>query len=296
MPAKKVALFIWDEEARYISSRNSFIDQLKREGFKAPGITFTIEVANGNKVTAAKIARRLSQEKPDLIATFGTSATLAVGKEIADIPIIFAQVYNPVESKIAKSWESSGNNMTGASAMVPMARLLEIATRLKPIQELGVIYTPGELNSEAQRRALEAVQKDFHIHVLPILLNSKEEIPQIMPFAIQKTDVLYLSGSGVAVQAASAIAAAAAQNKIVTITHIDDSVTAGILLGVCVDADEIGRQAAKKAAAVLRGAAPSSIEISRPRHLKVLLNRKTAQAMHFDVPKPFLQYVTQEIR
>jgi len=59
-----------------------------------------------------------------MILVVGTSAAVALAKDVKDVPIVFSMVYDPVDSKIAGDWKSSGNNTTGASPKVPMARLV----------------------------------------------------------------------------------------------------------------------------------------------------------------------------
>ncbi len=49
------------------------------------------------------------------------------------------------------------------------------------------------------------------------------------------------------------------KGKVVTITHLDDLVENGVLLGVCANSYLVGRLAGEKAVKILKGAKPSSI-------------------------------------
>lgn len=79
----------------------------------------------------------------------------------------------------------------------------------------------------------------------------------------------------------------------ITLTHIDDLLDRGVLLGVCADSYELGRLAGKKAAKVLRGANPSSVPIEHLKKLQVTINMRTANAGGFRLPPAFMKSATR---
>ena len=111
---RKIGVLMFSEEARYIEAEKGIKDKLREGGFGEPKTTFIVEQADGNKARAAELVQKFAAEKLDLIITLGTSATVAVSREIKDVPIVFSVVYDPVEAGIAKDWKSSGNNTTGS--------------------------------------------------------------------------------------------------------------------------------------------------------------------------------------
>ena len=150
--AKKIGVLAFSEQPRYLEAIRGIMDKLKEAGLGEPQYEFMIENAKANKAVAAELVNKFATEKIDLIFTIGTHATLAVMQKIKDIPIVFTQVYDPVEAGIAKDWQSSGNNTTGASTKIPMSKLMDSLKLYKPVKSLAVLYTPGEKNSEAQLR------------------------------------------------------------------------------------------------------------------------------------------------
>ncbi len=113
---KRIGLFLFSEEARYIQATKGIKDKLREGGFGEKNATFTVANANANKARAAELVRQFEATKLDLIITLGTSSTVPVGREIKDVPIVFGVVYDPVEAGIVKAWKSSGNNATGVSS------------------------------------------------------------------------------------------------------------------------------------------------------------------------------------
>ncbi len=292
---KRIGILTFSEEVRYNESRNGIIDRLKKDGFGEPAVQYTIENAGGSKARAAELVRKFAAEKMDLIITIGTSATIAAAKEIEDVPIVFSTVYDPVEAGIARDWKSSGNNTTGSSTRLSMSKLVDSLKEFVPVKKLIVLYTPGEKNSEAQLRELQGLQSTSQIKVIPIILTKKEEVARTLSEVLPAADAMYLTGSSVIGETVPIIVDKANKTKMVTITHLDDLVNKGALLGICPNSYEVGRLAGKKAVQILKGAKPSSIPIEPEKKLDFILNMKTAKAGRFQIPPSFLKKVTKTV-
>jgi putative ABC transport system substrate-binding protein len=83
--------------------------------------------------------------------------------------------------------------------------------------------------------------------------------------------------------------------KLITVTHLQERVEKGVLLGVCADSYNVGLLAGKMAEKVLRGAKPSAIPIGTLKQFDVILNMKTAKAGQFQMPPAFMKTVTKTI-
>lgn len=291
----KIGILIWSEESRYVEANQGFMEQLKKDGFSDAQVDFTIENANGSKVKAAELAQKFASRRMDMVVAIGASAAIAVAKEIKDVPVVLNYVYDPVDAKIAQSWQSSGNNTTGTSPKYPMSKLVSYLKQLAPVKKIAVLYTSGEKNSEAQLKEFLAIQEDSQIKVVPVDLSRKEDVTLTIPDVCQRVDAIYLSGSNIVSQTAPVIVDIATKAKVITVTHLEDLVTKGVLLGVYADPLAVGHLAGKKAEKILKGAKPSTIPIESVKELEIVLNMKTAKASRIDVPPPFLKTVTRVI-
>jgi putative ABC transport system substrate-binding protein len=292
---KRIGVLMFGEEVRYHENKNGILDQLKEGGFGEPKVKYIMENAEGSKAKAAELVRKFAAAKLDLIITIGTSATIAVTKEIKDVPIVFCMASNPLEAGIARAWKSSGNNTTGASPRVPMTKLVNSLKKLAPVKRLAVLYTPGEKQTEIQLKELQELQTSSHLKVIPVILTSQEEVAQILSVVIPTADALCLTGSSIVGAAVPMIVDMANKANVITITHLDDLVGKGVLLGVCANSYRVGRLAGKKAIQILKGAKPSSIPIEAEKTMDVLLNVKTAKAGRFQLPPKFMKTVTKTI-
>ncbi len=292
---KRIGVLRFSEEARYNEAQKGIMDQLKESGFGGPAVSFIIESAGGSKAKAAELVQKFAARRMDMIITLGTSATIAVAKEFTDVPIVFAMVFNPVEAKIAGDWKSSGNNTTGASPRVPMVKLVQTLKDFAPIKRLAVLYTPGEKNSEEQLKELQKLQSHFQIRVIPVILTEREEVGRTLSEVARTTDAMYLTGSNIVGAAAREIVAEANKAKVITLSHLDDLVEKGALLGVCASSYRVGRLAGKKAVRILRGAKPSSIPIETLNKFDVIVNMKTAKDGGFQIPPAFMKKITKTV-
>ncbi|MFH1624570.1 MAG: ABC transporter substrate-binding protein, partial [Pseudomonadota bacterium] len=197
---------------------------------------------------------------------------------------------------IAKNWKSSGNNTTGTSTKIPMSKLMDSLKVFAPVKSLAVLYTPGEKNSETQLNDLQGTQADYGIKVVSVPLTRAEEVTQLIPIVLRSADALYVTGSNLVNSQLPIIVDMAIKAKVVTITHLDDLVERGVLLGVCPNAYLIGRLAGEKAVKIFKGVKPSSIPIESLKQFDVIINLKTAKAGDFQVPPDFMKTVRRTIK
>jgi len=288
---KKIGVLMFSDETRYVEATKGITDKLADMGFGEPKVSFMVEKAGANKARAGELVHRYSAAKLDLIVTLGTSSTVAVSREIKDVPIVFSVVYDPVDAGIAKAWKSSGNNTTGTSPKIPMSKPLEALGTFARAKRLAVLYTPGEKNSESQLKDLLAVQGNQKI--IPVRFTRAEEVEQLLPEVLRTTDALYITGSNLVNSQIGPITDMAAKAGVITVTHLEDLVTKGVLLGVCSNPYSEGQLAGEKAVKILKGTKPSAIPIETVKKSDVVLNMKSAKKGKFQISQDFMKTVTK---
>jgi putative ABC transport system substrate-binding protein len=287
----RIGVLLWNAQVRYQQCRDGVIEGLRAEGFVSPDLLITVEQADGQADTAVQLARRLVSEGVDVLVPVGTSAAVAIAGAVQDRPVVFAFVYDPVASGIARAWKSSGNNTTGSSSKAPSDLLLQWLKELAPIKRLGVLFTPGELNTEAQVQDLETV-RDRTISITPVPLKSRDDLLSTMSGLEGSIDALLLTGGGLIGDNATQIVLAANRTRILTATQ-SQGLERRVLLAVTVNPVAVGRLAGKKAAGVLRGQKPASIEIETIRNSDVSLNLRIAKAIGLEIGPSLQKAATQ---
>ena len=122
-----------------------------------------------------------------------------------------------------------------------------------------------------------------------------KEVDQLLSEVLRTVEAVYVTGSNLVDSQVSLIADMATQTKVITITHLDDLVVKGVLLGVCADAYSMGQLAGEKAVRILKGGKPSSIPIESAKKTAVILNMKTAKKGQFQIPPDLMKTVTNII-
>ena len=175
------------------ASREGFIEGLKEKGFEeGKNLKINYQNAQGDMAIAKTISDQFVTSKVDLIFAIATSSLQASYNSTKDIPIVFTAVTDPIDAGVAKSWESSGTNVTGTSDMVSMEKQLELLTKLVPdIKTIGVIYNSSEANSLAQVQELKKEAEKKNIKVKEISVTTVNEINQNLTAALGEIDALY---------------------------------------------------------------------------------------------------------
>lgn len=115
-----------------------------------------------------EFVREIKELRPDLVTTWGTTATLAIAgpydaadrnRYVTDIPIVFSLVTAPVASRIVGSWDPPGRNVTGAVHVVPTPVQLRAMAAYRPFSRVGILYTESEENAVAIVAELRALQR-----------------------------------------------------------------------------------------------------------------------------------------
>ena len=231
---KKIGILMFSDALRYHEAVSGIRDVLDKAGYRKPHTEIIMENAMGNKAKMAELVRQFAEAKLDLIFTLGTSAAVPTAREIKEVPLVFSVVYDPVEAGIAKSWRSSGNNTTGVSNKIPMDRIMERLVQFTSVKRLAVLYTIGEKNSSPNyvicRRCMHDSALTFYQPPWPV-----ERIFRRFCPSVAQLGRVVSQGCPVVTDQLSLIVELANRAKIVTVTHLEDLVEKGALLGVCAD-------------------------------------------------------------
>jgi len=292
---RKIGILLFNEQPRYVENKRGLLDQLRKHGISEPGYSFVTESAEGSKVKALQSVRRFAASNVDMVITIGTSATVIAAAEIRNIPIVFVMVWDPVESNVARSWKSSGNNVTGVSSRTSAARLLSVLREVADVKNVAVLYTRGERNTEIQLKEFQAEQKRHNVKIVPVSISAKEDVASIMPYLTTSVRAICLTGSSVVGDHLADIVGMATKAGVITASQSEDLVERGAMIGITVDAYAIGLLAGDKAAKILKGAKPSSIPIEPLRKQDVIINMKTVRAGGFTIKPSFMKKVTKTV-
>ncbi|HUT74538.1 MAG TPA: ABC transporter substrate-binding protein [Armatimonadota bacterium] len=241
---------------------------------------------SANSTAARQVAAQIKANPPQVVLVLGTEAAQQVGKAVGDIPVVFAMVVDPVQSKLMDNPGRPGGNMTGVHLEIPASETLQALRRVVPtVRIVGVIYDPS--NSEPEVDEITAGARSVGLRVVAQAVRSAAEVPAAAGKLRGKVDAIYapIDTTVYSPQSAKYVLLFAVRNGLPVAGFSPNLVQAGALLALYPDYTDIGRQAGYLALRIISGEAPGRIPVVGPRKSLLALNLSVARALGLTVPE-----------
>lgn len=246
---------------------------------------------------------------PDLIYVWGTPATLGVvgaydapepQRFIHDIPVVFALVAAPLQSRIVPRLDIPGRNVTGAVHVVPFDVQLRVMQRYRPLKKLGVLYNGAETNSRVivddaravcERHGIGLVAHTFRTQAQgqPTADGVEELVAQIRA---EGAEWLYLLPDTFLGSLYHRVTPAALQAQLPCFGAAELAVrSGGALVGLVSRYFSVGQLAGAKAADILVGGkSPGQVPVETLKRFSLLVNMRVAHSLRLYPPIDMLNY------
>jgi len=294
---KLVAALLTCDIPRYREAHRAFMKALVLKGYDQSNVEVITQTPNPDPISWANSIRKFNAIGADVIITYGAPATVMALHEANDIPVVFADVYGPVECGVAKGLSSTGHNMAGVSSKVPLVTLIKTALELKPIRSLGVVYTGREEGSLAQLRELRRIAVPLGMTLSEVNLAGASGLDAALAtlFAA-RVDCIYVSECAAGSRGFEKIVHRAGELKIPVLSLMPGAAQKGALVSLEADPVEQGQIAADYAARILGGRKASTLPVATPKKVELVVNLKTARALDLHVPFPVLSAATRVLK
>src|SRR5438445_6091511 len=285
LPASASAAEIVILKSADISAHNQAIDSMKAD--LAGSATITEYDMQGDMARGRKLARKVRASNADIVLAVGIKAALAAKLEIVDIPIVYCMVLDPEKNGL------NAPNMVGIILEVPVDRQFrEMRWVLPGLKRLGVLYDPektGDLVEDARR-----VGKTFGVELIARQVHSEKEVPAGLRGLIPQVDALWLIPDGTVLteESISFLLTTALDSNVPVIGFSSELVRSGALVGLSVNYEDVGRQAALLTRKILSAQIKAPITFP-PEKLRLALNLKTAKFLGLQIPSDVLNRADQ---
>lgn len=267
------------------ATQEGFIEGLKEAGYEeGKNLTIDVQNANGDQSTLTNIANAFASSDDDLFYAIATPSAQALAQTIAQKPIVFAAVTDPVAAELVDSWEKPGANVTGMSDLNPMDAQIELIKEVLPdVKRVGIVYSSGEVNSEVQVKAAEEAASAAGIELVTKTVTNSSEVQQ----AAQSLDVdaFLIPTDNVVVAAAESVVQVAEQQRIPVFASDEATMERGAAAGLSVNYTQQGKDAAALAVKIIDGADPGTLAVETQKEFDLFVNQKAATAQGVDLPK-----------
>jgi ABC-type uncharacterized transport system substrate-binding protein len=239
-----------------------------------------------------RYAAELVSLAPEVIMNGGLPTLVAMQQETRTIPIVFAQVLDPVGAGFVESLARPGGNITGfVSFEYSMAgkwldTLTHIAPRTRRIAAVRDLASPSEMGMLG---AIQAVLPSFSLPFVVIGGRDAAEFERaIEGFAREPNGALIVLPSPNTLVQRRTIMAMAARHSLPAIYPYGFFAREGGLISYGIVPSDNFRRAASYVDRILKGATPAELPIQVPTKFELAINLKTAKALGLEVPPTLL--------
>jgi ABC-type uncharacterized transport system substrate-binding protein len=279
----------------------SFRQGLRELGYvEGQNISIDYRWTEGRPDRFPALAAELTQLRVDVIVTYNNPAVAALQQATRTIPIVVANMGDPVGSGFVASLARPGGNITGFSGLSEelsrkwVELLREAVPNVSRVAVLTVSLTPASHNHQWREiqgaaKALQVTPQRHEIagpdeieHAFVSLIKSRAQGLIVLPHPVtnaHRTQIVNL----------------AAEHRLPGTYPDSQYVEAGGLMSYTANFSDLHRRAATVVDKILRGARPADLPIQQPTTFELAINLRTAKALGLTIPRSLLVRADQVI-
>jgi putative ABC transport system substrate-binding protein len=241
---------------------------------------------------ARRYAAELIALAPDVIQASGTGPMAALHEATRTVPIVFAQIPDPVSAGFVDSLSRPGGNATGFSVFEEYGtagKWLELLKEIAPqVTRVAVLRDPTIAAGIGQTGAIQSVAPSLGVQVSPIGVRDAGEIERAIATFGHGASGLIVLASPFAMIQRDLISTLAVRHRLPAVYPVRLFVAAGGLVSYGPDSIEPYRRAAGYVDRILKGEKPADLPVQNPTKFELVVNLKTAKALGLEIPPSVL--------
>ena len=239
-----------------------------------------------------KQAAELVALAPDVILASGIPVVVALLQATRSVPIVFAQVVDPVGAGLVATLARPGGNATGFTIFEYAlgGKWVELLKEITPgVARVAVLRDVASTSGIGQLGAIQSVASSFGMELTPVGLSDVGEIERgVTAFARASNGGLIVTPVTLAIVHRDLIITLAARHRLPAVYGLRPFVTAGGLISYGPDSIEPFRLAAVYVDRILKGEKPADLPVQAPTKLRLVINLKTAKTLGLTMPPSLL--------
>jgi putative tryptophan/tyrosine transport system substrate-binding protein len=279
-----------DKEAK--DREKAVRDGLRRLGWiDGQNIQIDVRMAGGTERIHA-VALELIKLGPNVLVAAATTTLSILQKATTTIPIVFAQVTDPVGAGFVKSLARPGGNITGFTQheFSIGVKWLELLKELAPrVERVAILYDPRNPATTGYLSTIRGAAPAFRVQVSDHTVRDTVDIERAVAALVAKPNggLLVLPGPSPSVRR-DVIIGLAQRHRLPAVYPFRYWVTHGGLAFYGVDNIELYRLAATYVDKILKGDKPADLPVQHATKFELVLNLKAARALGLDPPLALL--------
>ena len=284
-----------ENDREYQSHLAAFREELQKFGWTEDrNVQFDYRWAALDPEVMRRFARELIALQPDVILSSSSPTTVSLLEETQSIPVIFANIVDPVGSGLAASLSRPGGNATGFMLFeASLARKwLELLKEIAPrVSSIAAVFNPATAprGGAYYLASLEAAAKAFGMEVTATPIHVESDLDAVIAtHARQPNAGLIVMPDAFLVGHRVEVTALAARYRLPAIYFYRVFAEIGGLASYGNESVDNYRRSAAYVDRILRGAKPSELPVQAPVKFELVINLKTAKALGLTVPDTLL--------
>jgi putative ABC transport system substrate-binding protein len=224
---------------------------------------------------------------PDVIVANSSPVADALREATRTIPIVFAQIIDPVAGGIVESLSRPGGNITGFTDFeyTMGGKWLELLKEVAPkLDRATVLWTPN-VNYSGLLRSAEQAAPQLGIKLTSLIVVDAAQIERDITLLAQEPGAGLVSLPAPPVQVhRDLIIALALRHRVPTVFPFRYFVVDGGLLSYGANLPDLYRRSASYVDQILKGASPAEMPVQAPAKFDFVINLKTAKTLGLDIP------------
>ena len=239
-----------------------------------------------------KQAAELVALAPDVVLASGSPVVVALLQATRTVPIVFAQVVDPVGGGLVATLARPGGNATGFTIFEYAlgGKWVELLKEIAPgVTRVAVLRDAASTSGIGQLGAIQSVASSLGMELTPVGLSDVGEIERgVTAFARASNGGLIVTPVTLAIVHRDLIITLAARHRLPAVYGLRPFAIAGGLISYGPDSIEPFRLAAGYVDRIFKGEKPADLPVQAPTKLKLAVNLKTAKALSLTVPPSLL--------
>jgi putative tryptophan/tyrosine transport system substrate-binding protein len=246
-------------------------------------------------ILAAELVRR---RVAVLAAVGGAQTPRAAMAATSTIPIVFGIGEDPVKEGLVPNINRPGANVTGATfftALLGPKRLGLLRDLVPGVEVIGLIVNQNSPQGQAQIKDVQEAALGLGQRVVVLNGGSDDEIDAAFAsLAAQKVSALLVASDPFFDPRRPRLIALAAHYTVPALYHFRDFPLEGGLLSYGASISELYQQVGAYVGRILKGDKPSDLPVLLPSKFELVINLKTARALHLVIP-PGVLAIAEEV-
>jgi ABC-type uncharacterized transport system substrate-binding protein len=245
-------------------------------------------IGGGDAARGQALAKELIALQPDVLFAQGTLSLQSLSRLTKSLPIVFANVSDPVGDGFVASLAHPGGNITGFSQYEYTigGKWVDLLKELVPgIRRVAVVYNASNPASPNHLRTVETAAALLQVQVIPMpVRNAAELASSVGAFAIEPNSGLIELPGAANTFGREQVVGLAARYRLPATAPVREQAAAGGLLSYGIDVVDPVRRAAAYVDRILKGEKPADLPVQQPTKYELIINLKTAKTLGIEVP------------